>query len=658
MKKNRILAILLVLVLCASMLSACGDKEVKPNATPTGTVTPGDNNNTEPGNNEDGESHNYGTWDEISCKDIAKEIGAGWNVGNQLEASSGGKPFETAWQSTPITPQLIKLVKESGFNFVRVPVSYLGKIGEGPDYTLDERWLNRIQQVVDYCYAEDMYVMINMHGDGYGSVKGGWLLPYEKDQEEILKKYEAVWRQIAERFKDYDEHLIFESMNEVGSEKDCNAEIYNNLNAYNQLFLNTVRQAGGNNDKRYVLVPGYNTNIEKTTDGSGFKIPEDLYLSKDVAEGEKRVMVSVHYYSPWSFCGGETDDATEFGVNADPSKGANWGEEPYMEQEFKTLYDCFTSKGYPVIIGEYGAIDKSHADELSNEFRAYFCYMVCKLSIKYDLIPVYWDNGFNGKYGFGLFDRKNFKVTQQGIIDAIMAAFAEGESKESSSLKVAEANVALEAGGASGKITVSDNSGDVSYSSSDYSVATVDKNGTIYPQLAGNCEIIVKDSTGIVKVPVTVSECKVTNIKLYLLETKGWQTCASLEAVSLDKPGKYTLSLKASDTAISRIGALYLKDSALQEGIISKSIIKKAKVVVNSVTVNGLEMTLNDCANNANMLNGKGELDFTILNMWADSSVQIVAEGEKSNDGYSIKGVDPKGDNEIVVTFTIIEAGY
>lgn len=652
MKKYSIVLLMLVLMMSAMIVGCSKDK--KPgNQETTPTISTGDNNQVTP--TEAPGPVGDDSWDEISCKDIAGLIGPGWNVGNQLEASSNGIPRETAWQATPITKELIHLVKESGFNFVRVPVSYLGKMDKDT-YEIDAKWLDRIKQVVDYCYDEGMFVMINVHGDGYKSVTGGWLLPGEADQDAILKRYEALWSQVAERFKDYDEHLIFESMNEVGSEYDCSPEIYKNLNAYNQLFLNTVRKSGGNNAKRYVLVPGYNTNIDLTCDNSGFKLPEDIYLDESIPKDEKRVMVSVHYYSPWSFCGGETPDASQWGVDANPSKGANWGEEAYMEQQFKTLYDCFVSQGNPVIIGEYGAIDKSFVDEESEYYRGYFCNMVSRLGIKYGLIPVYWDNGYNGNYGFALFDRKEISVTHQPIIDAIMAAY-EKDSETEGKFTVEEDSFELTAGGASKQIILSDLAGQASFYSTDYSVATVDKVGNVYPQLVGECQIVIKDETGVKKVTVKVAESTVTNAKLYLLETKGWQTYASSEAISLEKPGSYTLTVKASDASMDRIGSLYIKDVALQDGIIKKSLLKNAAVVVTSVKINDQEMTLTENATGNNLVNNNGDLDFTILNMWAPNT-EVVKEGVKSDNGYSIEGLELKGDNEITVKFTVMNVNY
>ena len=146
----------------------------------------------------------------LNQQEIVDAMGAGWNLGNQLESAIGGTPHETNWGNPVITENLVKAVKNQGFKSIRVPVSYLSKIGSAPNYTIDSSWLDRIQQVVDMCINNGFYVILNMHGDGYNTIEGGWLLCNGQDQNTIRKKYAACWQQIANRFKDYDEHLVFE----------------------------------------------------------------------------------------------------------------------------------------------------------------------------------------------------------------------------------------------------------------------------------------------------------------------------------------------------------------------------------------------------------------------------------------------------------------
>lgn len=368
------------------------------------------------------------SFQDLNQSQITEAMGAGWNLGNQLEASNGGTPSETAYGNPVVSESLIKAVKNVGFRSIRIPVSYLSKIGSEPDYTIDSAWLDRVQQVVDMCVDNDLYAIINMHGDGYTTVKGGWLYcgSGDSEQEQIKAKYKACWKQIAMRFQSYDEHLIFESMNEEfdGTYGNPPAKAYANINAYNQIFVDTVRQTGGNNDKRWLLIPGWNTNINYTADNYGFQLPTDSYRSKDIEAAGQRIMISVHYYDPWDFCGKENGSVTQWGdAVTDSSKKASWGDESYLKSQFQKLQRVFVQKGYPVVIGEYGSIDKSNHDSGNAASRIEFARKVCSYAKTDGLIPVYWDNGYNGQYGFGLFDRYNSQVTQQGIIDAIMDVY-------------------------------------------------------------------------------------------------------------------------------------------------------------------------------------------------------------------------------------------
>lgn len=356
------------------------------------------------------------SFEDLDQYEIVEAMSPAWNVGNQLEANNSGTPNETAWVSTKITKELIHSVKEQGFKAVRIPVSYLSKIGSGPDYTIDSAWLKRIKEVVDYCMEEDMYAIINMHGDGYYTVTGGWLLCGAENQTEIKAKYKACWQQIAELFADYDEHLIFESMNEEfdNTYSDPNPEKYKNINDYNQIFVDTVRQAGGNNNKRWLLIPGWNTNINYTAGDFGFEIPTDTY--KDSSVSGHRIMISVHYYDPWGFAGEENPSKTGYTTT--------WGTDDEinaMKDQLLRCYVKFVNKGYPVVIGEYGSIDKNNT-----ESRVKYANELNKAARSMNMVPVYWDNGWNGNNGFGLFNRSTYAVTQPEIIAGIMSAY-EGE---------------------------------------------------------------------------------------------------------------------------------------------------------------------------------------------------------------------------------------
>ncbi|WP_235523338.1 cellulase family glycosylhydrolase [Cellulomonas sp. Root485] len=360
-----------------------------------------------------------------SAAQLVAGLGKGWNLGNQLEANINGVPSETAWGNPVVTGALIDRVKAAGFTTIRIPVSYLGKIGSAPSYTVDPAWLGRVKEVVDLAYDRGLYVVVNMHGDGYKSVSGSWLICDASGQDTIKAKYQKVWQQVASTFQGYGGRLILESMNENfdGQYGAPTQPCYSNINAYNQVFVDTVRQTGGNNTSRWLLVPGWNTNIDYTAGSYGFVVPTDQYRSSAVPSNEKRLMISAHYYDPWDFTGTESGAITQWGPNAtNASKKSTWGQQDFMDAQLKKMYDKFVVNGYPVFIGEYGSIDKTAFDSSNNRYRADYARTLVATAKKYGAATAYWDNGHNGQYGFALFDRSSATVTQQGIIDAIMGS--------------------------------------------------------------------------------------------------------------------------------------------------------------------------------------------------------------------------------------------
>lgn len=369
---------------------------------------------------------------------IVYDMGAGWNLGNQLEAvNNDGIPKETNWGNPVITKELITLVKDSGFNTIRIPVSYFLRIGEAPDYIIEEAWLDRIQEVVDYAYSQGMYVIINIHGDGYYTINNSWILlgdytviknaseeALAKEQERVdtmVDKFAKVWGQIAKRFTDYDEHLIFESMNEMQSRQTGTAYakiFYPVLNRLNQTFVNTVRQAGGEyNAKRWLEVPGWFAGFDTIlNDAVGFKIPTDKYRSSEIPADQKRIMLAVHFYEPSDFCLGSVNTATTWGTDYDKQN---------IVKRFKAVSEKFVSQGYPIIIGEYGSVNKSAADPNNVAYRAAMYKEICSKALEYGLVPVCWDNGYiDTGDPFGLFDRRNCTVAFPEIVTAATGVYS------------------------------------------------------------------------------------------------------------------------------------------------------------------------------------------------------------------------------------------
>lgn len=375
---HKFVAIIAAMTLCSSILCSCGGRK---------------------------EEIDYSS---LSAVNFSKEMGVGWNLGNTFDAYSNGKGCETGWGNPEVNEKLIKKVKKAGFDTIRIPVSYMGNIGD--DGFIDEQWLNRVYEVVQMAIDNDLFVIINIHHDGNNdSSNGAWIDITQEDQTEMQDKFENVWNQIAEKFKDCPDTLIFESMNEIhdgtytapsGSDGQF---YYDSINALNQIFVNTVRKTGGNNSERFLLVPGYNTNIDYTIDG--------LRLPNDTADD--KLMVSVHYYDPYNFTLEENMNIVNWGNDEDGTCG--YGNEDYVEQQFDKLRDTYIANGIPVILGEYGAVDKDN-DDARAKYLSYVTAAACERGI----VPVYWDNGYDGDYGFALFNRESGKQIYPDLVDAIV----------------------------------------------------------------------------------------------------------------------------------------------------------------------------------------------------------------------------------------------
>lgn len=339
-----------------------------------------------------------------TASQLTSMMGKAWNLGNALDSTKNGTVGETLWNNPTVNKSLFELVKDSGFDTVRIPVSFMDKIGSAESgYAIDTAWMNRIKTVVDYALDSGLYVIMDMHHDGSKDVTGKWIdisLPEGTQRTAMLNKFSAVWTQIAETFADYDQHLVFESMNEVmiGESYGYTSSLaYENINALNQTFVNAVRSVDGNSD-RCLLIPGYNTNIDLTISGL-FKKPTDTTAN--------RLMLSVHYYDPYDFTLNEQGTST-------------WGsseEIAYLKSQMQKISAFANGLNMPVIIGEYGAVNKE------NDFnRIIYLSALNRTAETYNIVTAYWDNGFTGIYGFALFDRETNSVTESGetIISAIM----------------------------------------------------------------------------------------------------------------------------------------------------------------------------------------------------------------------------------------------
>ena len=298
--------------------------------------------------------------------EVVNDITAGWNLGNTLDSYgdwildySEGTPsdFETSWGNPITTKAMIDDVKAAGFNAVRVPVTWTQHIGE--DFTIDDAWMNRVQEVVDYVIDNDMYCILNVHHDVGGS---SWFCASEDSIAEDKAKFEAVWTQIAERFGEYDNKLMFEGFNEMLDENNNwnypGTAATSAVNTWNQIFVDTVRATGGNNAERVLIVNTYAAG----TNGSSL---DDFVVPTDTAENS--LIVEVHYYDPMAYCSEISTDGNTQTVWTE--NGGKSG----IDGMLYNLYSHFTSNGIPVIIGEFGASNKDN-----EAGRARVCRLHCR----------------------------------------------------------------------------------------------------------------------------------------------------------------------------------------------------------------------------------------------------------------------------------------
>ncbi len=343
---------------------------------------------------------------DITASEIYEGMKVGWNVGNSLDAVGSDLSSETCWGNPKITKELIDSVKAAGFNTIRIPITWMGHIEDEPDYKIDEEWLNRTEEVVNYVLDSGMYAIINVHHDG-NDTTSSWLTPTPTDEDAMVNKFSIIWAQIAEKFEKYNEKLIFGGMNEFHKGYDQPADAYLTLtDRLNQCFVDTVRKSGGHNKERVLIVQSYNTNATYAV--------ESLVLPTDTAK--EKLMVEFHFYDPWSFAG---EGRNSWGVGGPIND--RWGQEEWVDDIFGQLKAKFVDNNIPVVMGEYGAVNNKIG---YNDTRRYYVEYVTKAAHKNGILPIWWDNGFDGIEGgeaFALFDRKNDNaILHQELIDAIM----------------------------------------------------------------------------------------------------------------------------------------------------------------------------------------------------------------------------------------------
>ena len=350
----------------------------------------------------------------IDAYDIVKEMGAGTNLGNTLEScgtwidTSNTSNYETAWGQPVTTQEMIDGMKAAGFDSIRIPVAWSNMMADDGTYTINEKYFNRVETVLNYALNADMYVIINIHFDS------GWWARFgsktEQERKDAMTKYKTMWTQIANRFQEYSDRLIFESANEeLGTRlnstddykgsgyyaKDDLDSLYKLTNEINQTFVDIVRSTGGNNARRFLLIAGYDTDISKTCD-LRYKMPTDTI--------DSHLMVSIHYYSPATYCIVD-NPKNSWGYDA------SWGTDEdikALQSELSQMRISFVNKGYPVIIGEYGVTDTKISENnfVRKEGRDLFFRSVCEFALENNMCPILWDCS-------QVFDRRSLTMTNE-----------------------------------------------------------------------------------------------------------------------------------------------------------------------------------------------------------------------------------------------------
>lgn len=385
---------------------------------------------------------------DLTASELAHYMAPGWNLGNTLEAGSsahiftnnGGLGAETVWQSTRTTREFIDFVKQSGFNSVRLPASWvMGHITDKSAMTIDAAWLARVREIVDYCMEANLYVILNDHWDGgwleYDGFTTGADVTAKKEQ---LRK---LWTNIANAFKDYDQRLLFAGFNEPGvggaspeasgnlmfdqyAENDKLVGFVSRLQEYEQVFIDAVRATGGNNKNRVLVVQGPSTNIARTN--------KYFDITKLTDSANERLMLEIHHYDPYQFCS--------------MSEDADWGKMWYywyghapkranertapdaqrmeIQTSMRNLKTNFVDKGYPVILGEYGCNHKvilpTEGDQAKHDESVKYWYSFStQYAYEAGVIPFVWDTNNLSRPNMTVFNRSAVSINDATVYEGI-----------------------------------------------------------------------------------------------------------------------------------------------------------------------------------------------------------------------------------------------
>ncbi len=345
---------------------------------------------------------------------FVRKLRLGWNLGNTMDATNSmttgaNLNLESSWSGIKTTPEMIDTIKEAGFKSVRIPVSWHNHVDK--DYNIAAPWLARVKTIVDYVISRDMYCIINIHHDNQKE----YIYPTTDYLEQSKNYVKRIWEQVGETFKDYDDHLIFESLNEprlVGttnewylSDNEMCHDAVRCINELNQVFVDTIRSQDGNNADRYLLVPGYAAQWGAATDDE-FVIPQD--------SADNKILIECHAYSPENFCLTAPTESNSTNLFNEFNNGSTSG----INQMMFKLKKAFIDKGIGVVIDEFGSRDKDG----NTADRANHAGFYVKKAREFGITCFLWDNNLFTGSGerFGLLDRKSNTIRYPEIMQALV----------------------------------------------------------------------------------------------------------------------------------------------------------------------------------------------------------------------------------------------
>ena len=326
----------------------------------------------------------------LSAKEIVAMMGCGWNLGNTLDTEAADK---TQWGNPLTTKTMIDAVAKKGFTSLRVPTTWDYNMSAKAPYTVEATYMIEVERIVKYGLDNNMFVILNTHHDY-------WVEPAKDKQAEVEKRLVALWKQIATKFKKYDQKLIFEVLNEPRIRKGENewnggtAEGREVLNGYYEACVKAIRNTGGNNKDRAIMIASWAAGSNPNA-MNGLVLPEDDNL-----------IVSIHSYSPYLFCLAEEGYTTTWGTETDKMQ---------LKNELTNIRNTFKERGYPVVLGEWGSI---HHGNLEDRVRHAEFYAATAMEL--GMPALWWDNGNASHHG--IFTRTTGTWNFGKIADAIVKA--------------------------------------------------------------------------------------------------------------------------------------------------------------------------------------------------------------------------------------------